>query len=119
MAQGLKPSDNPVIVREFETRLLLLVLPVFFVFFIVFIYIFLNGSWCPLFYFFLTGSWCPLFFVILVFSFLFFNYTPMEVVPPVGMLVSTAPYTLAADGAVLNTPNRRRRQYDTRYALTI
>ena len=40
-----------------------------------------------LYFFFLTGSWCPLFFVILVFSFLFFNYTPMEVVPPVGMLV--------------------------------
>ena len=97
MAQGLKPSDNPVIVREFETRLLLVVLPVF---------IFLNGSWCPLFFFSLTGSWCPLFFVILVFSFLFFNYTPMEVVPPVGMLVCTAAYTLAANGAVLDTPKK-------------
>ena len=40
-----------------------------------------------LYFFFLAGSWGPLFFVILVFSFLFFNYTPMEVVPPVGMLV--------------------------------
>ena len=28
MAQGLKPSDNPVKVREFETRLLLVVFPV-------------------------------------------------------------------------------------------
>ena len=59
-----------------------------------------------LYFFFPTGSWCPLFFVMLVFSFLFFNYTPMEVVPPVGMLVSTAAYTLAADGAVLNTPKK-------------
>ena len=59
-----------------------------------------------LYFFFLTGSWCPLFFVILVFSFSFFNYTPMEVVPPVGMLVCTAAYTLAADGAVLNTPKK-------------
>ena len=65
-----------------------------------------------LYFFFLTGSWCPLFFVILVlcvilvFSFLFFNYTPMEVVPPVGMRVCTAAYTLAADGAVLNTPKK-------------
>ena len=59
-----------------------------------------------LYLFFLTGSWCPLFFVILVFSFLFFNYTPMEVVPPVGMVVCTAAYTLAADGAVLNTPKK-------------
>ena len=32
--------------------------------------------------------------------FLFFNYTPMEVVSPVGMLVSTAVYTLAADGCL-------------------
>ena len=32
-----------------------------------------------LFFFFLTGSWWPLFFVILVFSFLFLNYTPMEI----------------------------------------
>ena len=30
MAQGLKPSDNPVKVREFETRLLLVVFPVIF-----------------------------------------------------------------------------------------
>ena len=77
----------------------------FVLFFIIFIYIFLNGSWCPLFIF---SNWelVPLFFVILVFSFLFFNYTPMEVVPPVGMLVCTAAYTLAADGAVLNTPKK-------------
>ena len=57
-----------------------------------------------LYFFFLAGSWGPLFFVILVFSFLFFNYTPMEVVPPVGMLVQQ--YTLAADVAVLNTPKK-------------
>ena len=31
---------------------------------------------------------------------IFFNYTPMEVVPPVGMLVYTAVYTLAGDGHV-------------------
>ena len=42
MAQGLKPSDNPVKVREFETRLLLVVFPV--------IYILIPGSWCPLFF---------------------------------------------------------------------
>ena len=42
---------------------------------------------------------------ILVFSF-FFNYTPMEVVSPVGMLVYTAVYTLAADGAVFDTPKK-------------
>ena len=43
--------------------------------------------------------------VILVYSF-FFNYTPMEVVHPVGMLVYTAVYTLAADGAVFDTPKK-------------
>ena len=31
---------------------------------------------------------------------LIFNYTSMEVVPPVGMLVYTAVYTLAGDGDV-------------------
>ena len=41
----------------------------------------------------------------LVFSF-FLNYTPMEVVSPVGMLVYTAVYTLAADGAVFDTPKK-------------
>ena len=30
----------------------------------------------------------------------------MEVVPPVGMLVYTAVYTLAADGAVFDTPKK-------------
>ena len=35
MAQGLKPPDNPVIVREFETRLLLVV----FIFFRIFLYV--------------------------------------------------------------------------------
>ena len=49
-------------------------------------------------YFFLSGSWCPIFF--------FSTYTPMEVVPPVGMLVYTAVYTLAADGAVFDTPKK-------------
>ena len=44
MAQGLKPSDNPVKVREFETRLFLVVFPV------IYIYI-IPGSWCPIFYF--------------------------------------------------------------------
>ena len=47
MAQGLQPSDNPEIVREFETRLLLVVFPVlclFFVFFcIIYIYFFYLG----------------------------------------------------------------------------
>ena len=39
--------------------------------------------------------------------FLFFlNYTPMKVVSPVGMLVYTAVYTLAADGAVFDTPRK-------------
>ena len=33
---------------------------------------------------------------------------PMEVVPPVGMLVCTAAYTLAADGAVLDTPINKK-----------
>ena len=44
-----------------------------------------------------------LLFSLLCFLF-FFNYTPMEVVSPVGMLVYTAVYTLAADGAVFDTP---------------
>ena len=57
MAQGLKPSDTPVIVREFETRLLLVVLPVLF---------FLNYI-----YLFFSESWCPLFFVIFIFIFIF------------------------------------------------
>ena len=38
--------------------------------------------------------------------FLFPTYTPMEVVPPVGMLVYTAVYTLPADGAVFDTPKK-------------
>ena len=36
----------------------------------------------------------------------FFSYTPMEVVSPVVMLVNTAVYTLAADGAVFDTPKK-------------
>ena len=36
----------------------------------------------------------------------FFKYTPMEVVSPVGMLIHTAVYTLAADGAVFDTPKK-------------
>ena len=47
----------------------------------------------------LFSFWC--------FSF-FFNYTPMEVVSPVGMLVYTAVYTLAADGAIFDTPKKNR-----------
>ena len=43
---------------------------------------------------------------IFVFSFLFI-YTPMEVVCPVGMFVYTAVYKLAADGAVLDTPEKK------------
>ena len=38
--------------------------------------------------------------------FVFLYLTPMEVVPPVGMLVYTAVYTLAADGAVFDTPKK-------------
>ena len=99
MAQGLKPSDNPEIVREFETQLILVVFPVLclFLFFSYYIYIF----------FFYLGVGALYFFVILVFSFLFSNYTPMEVVPPVGMLVYTAVYTLPADGAVFDTPKKK------------
>ena len=41
MAQGLKPSDTPVIVREFETRLLLVVLPALF--FSNYIYLFFSN----------------------------------------------------------------------------
>ena len=36
----------------------------------------------------------------------FFNYTHMEVVSPVGMFVYTTVYTLAADGAVFDTPKK-------------
>ena len=36
--------------------------------------------------------------------FLFFIYTPMEIVSLVGVFVYTAVYTLAADGAVFDTP---------------
>ena len=41
-----------------------------------------------------------------VFSFLFI-YTPMEVVCLVGMLLYTAVYMLAADGAVYDTPKKK------------
>ena len=57
MAQGLKPSDNPVKVREFETRLLLVVFPVIIhiflylgvgaLYFILFIYLFFFGNTPP------------------------------------------------------------------------
>ena len=59
------------------------------IFFVLYFFI-LFSTWelVPFFYFFST------------------YYTPMEVVPPVGMLVCTAAYTLAADGAVLNTPKK-------------
>ena len=91
----LKPSDNPEIVREFETRLLLVVFSVFclFLFFLYYIYI--------------------LFFYLGVGALFFFStYTPMEVVPPVGMLVYTAVYTLAADGAVFDTPKNSKVEAD-------
>ena len=42
--------------------------------------------------------------VILVVTLYFFNYTAMEVVPPVGMLVYIAVYTLAADVLLLIHP---------------
>ena len=53
----------------------------------------------------------PLYFCkCLLFSFwcfpFFLNYTPMEVVSPVGILVYTAVYTLAAAGAVFDTPKK-------------
>ena len=45
--------------------------------------------------------------IFLYYIYIFFTYyTPMEVVPPVGMLVYTAVYTLAADGAVFDTPKK-------------
>ena len=52
----------------------------------------------PLYFFscFMFSFWC----------FPFFVYTPMEVVSPVGMFVYTAVYTLAADGAVFDTPKK-------------
>ena len=43
---------------------------------------------------------------IFVFS-IFFIYTPMEVVSPVGMFVYTAVYTLAADVDFFIHPNKR------------
>ena len=48
------------------------------------------------------------FFYLGVGALFFFStyYTPIEVVPPVGMLVYTADYTLAADGAVFDTPKK-------------
>ena len=39
--------------------------------------------------------------------FLFFMYTPMEVVCPVGMFVYTAVCMLAADGAVFDTHEKK------------
>ena len=59
------------------------------IFFVLYFFI-LFSTWelVPFFYFFST------------------YYTPMEVVPPVGMLVYTAVYTLAADGAVFDTPKK-------------
>ena len=81
MAQGLKPSDNPEIVCEFETRLLLVVFPV------LCIYFFLHGSWCPFVFFFYLGVGaavlCCHFSVHLIFLTINIKYTPMEVVPPV------------------------------------
>ena len=62
--RGLKPSDNPEIVREFETRLLLVVFPVLFFFYLLHA----HGGCAPCWY------------------------------------AYTAVYTLAADGAVFDTP---------------
>ena len=91
MAQGLKPSDNPEIVREFETRLLLVVFPVLclFLFFVLYLH------------FFSTWELVPFFF--------FSTYTPMDVVPPVGMLVYTAVYTLTGDVAFFDTSHQSNR----------
>ena len=93
MAQGSKPSDDPEIVREFDTRLLLVVFPVLCLLFISIFFV------LYIFYFFSTWELVPSFFFSTY-------YTPMEVVPPVGMLVYTAVYTLAADGAVFDTPKK-------------
>ena len=49
------------------------------------------------------------FFPVLCFHFcvfLFFIYMPVEVVSPVCMVVYTAVYMLAADGAVFDTPKK-------------
>ena len=89
MAQGFK-TVNPEVVVEFETRLLLVVFPALclFLFFFVLYFFILFSTWelVPFFYFFST------------------YYTPMEVVPPVGMLVYIAVYTLAADVLLLIHP---------------
>ena len=70
-----------------------------FIVFVLYLYIFfLPGSWCPFFY--STWELVLLFCVVILVFTLFFNYTPVEVVPPVGMLVYTAVYTLAGDGHV-------------------
>ena len=60
MAQGLKPSDNPVKVREFETRLLLVVFPV----------IYIPGTY------FIPGSWCPYLFLFLFYFFFLATHHP-------------------------------------------
>ena len=53
------------------------------------------------------GELLPLFcVVILVFSFVFFNYTPMEVGSLLVYLFIRAVSTLAADGAVFDTPKK-------------
>ena len=67
----------------------------------------LGCVFCFLFIYFFFVLYVYIFFYLGVGALFFFStYTPMEVVPPVGMLVCTAAYTLAADGAVLNTPKK-------------
>ena len=81
MAQGLKPSDNPVKVREFETRLLLVVFPVIYIYLFFFNYIFFFlylgvGALYFLFLFlFFFGNTPPL---MSVFSFLFSTWDAEE-----------------------------------------
>ena len=58
-----------------------------FIFFVLYLYIF-----------FYLGVGAPFFF--------YSTYTPMEVVPPVGMLVYTAVYTLAGDVAFFDTSHQ-------------
>ena len=56
---------------------------------------------------FIFCTYLYIFFYLGVGALYFFStYTPMEVVPPVGMLVYTAVYTLPADGAVFDTPKK-------------
>ena len=95
--RGLKPSDNPEIVREFDTRLLLVVFPVLC---LLFISIFFE-----LYFFYLFSTW-----ELVPFFFLFFLPTtrPWRLCPLLVCLFiqQFTRYTLAADGAVFDTPKK-------------